>query len=714
MSTDEPWISLDFETRSRADIRSCGAYRYAEDPSTEVLIIAVSINGTKPATWDVRQPVEGNVAIGLLLRAIKEGWIISAFNSQFEWAILKYVCTRQFGFPLPDINKLRCSSALCRSAGLPPSLAAAAEFLKLDVQKDKMGRALIQKFSVPQKKDDAFIEWNDDISFTVGGQKLTAGEAFQCFVDYCVRDVETEVAVTRAMEPFALSGMVLDTFLLDARMNDHGVPVHRKALGNAYALYQEHEKDLVSEFREITDFMPSQTARTKEWLQARGYKGDSLNVESRERFGNDPSLTPEAKRALDIRAELSFAAVKKIPTMLEWVMSDDRIRGSFRWCGAQKTGRWTSKGPQWQNLKKPKKALRPHVEQIFHHLAEGIPLELLKWTFGDPYEVIASMSRYFVRFPDKDVYDADFSSVEAKILPMLIECRRILDRFGSGEDIYVTTAKSLSEKFGMPLTRDHGKTVVLATQFGGGWNAVFTATGKTWTRQQCEQAAAIVRKDNPEFPKAWSAFQDAFVAALDQPGRWQEATRYAAFAFTKKAPFPRMLLRLPSGRKIVMPYPEKDPITMVKVTKLHAGTGEPLSSKWERVPGHLDLAVLNRAMKIGDSFFNPNTRIDSSFWTYEISFYGHVENGHYGRVKTYGGDSLQTVTQATGADLLANGVLEAEKRGYTPFLLVHDQCLVPAEGSMEEFTKLLCSVPEWFAGFPLEAETHQEKSYCKS
>lgn len=725
MNNDEPWISLDFETRSRVDIRKCGAYRYAEDASTEVLVIGVSINGERPITWDVRDSlmdddgVDEHYTLHVLRRAIEEGWLIYAFNSQFEWAILKYVCTRQFNMPVPDINRLRCSSALCRSAGLPPSLAAAAEFLKLPIQKDKIGRSLIQRFSVPQKKDDGFIEPEDDITFTVGGEKMTAAAAFQALVNYCVRDVETEVAVTRAMEPFKLEGATLDYFLMDARMNDRGVPVHRKALENAYALYREHENDLVAEFQQITGFMPSQTARTKEWLQERGYRGDSLNVETRERFGDDPNLSPEAKRALDIRAELSFAAVKKIPAMLDWIMSDGYIRGSFLWCGAQKTWRWTSKGPQWQNMKKPKKSLRPHIETIFEHIAEGISLELLRWGFGDPYEIIASLSRYFVRFPDKNVFDADFSSVEAKILPMLIGCERILERFGTGEDLYTTTAKSLSEKFGEELTRDHGKTVVLATQFQGGWNAVFTATGKTWDRAKCEAAVAIVREENPEFPTAWKLFQDTFVKALDNPGKWHEVTPYVSYAFSRKAPFPRMLMRLPSGRKIVMPYPEKEPFTMCELLTWGNGVGEKRkvkSRKWKSVRGHIsDRDILERKLSIGDAFLcGKGVTLGTSFHTWEISYYGHVENSQYGRVKTYGGSELQTATQATGVDLLAQGALEAERRGFPPFFLVHDQCITPAEGDPDEFTSALCTVPEWFAGFPLEAETKIERSYCKS
>jgi DNA polymerase len=718
-------LSLDFETRSRADLKKVGAYKYAEHPSTEVVVLAVKEGTLKDATpflsWDMRQPWWESDAIELLRTAIEEGWEIHAYNSQFEWAHLKHACPRQFGLPVPKIEQLRCTAAMCRSAGLPPRLGQVAEFLKLEVQKDKMGAALIQKFSIPQKKTGEFIEWSDDVSFTAGGEKMTAAEAFQRFVDYCVNDVRTELAIAEVMKPFELQGFALDWFLADARMNDRGVPVDRVALENAYELYQEHERRLSLRFREITGGLnPKQIAKVLAWLKERGYRGSNIAKATREAFGNDETMKPEAREALRVAADLSFAAVKKIPAMLDWVMEDNRIRGSFMWCGAQKTWRWTSKGVQWQNVRKPDDALKPFVEGAYQTVRAGVDLDVLEDTYGNPYELIASLTRYFVRFDDENIYDLDYSSVEAKILPMLIECRRILDRFDSGEDIYTTTGKSLAkilkEKFGVEFTinRKTGKVVVLATQFQGGWNAVFTATGNKWKREWCEVAAKIVRDENPEFPAAWRRFQDTFIEAMENPGRWHKVTPYVSFGYTRKAPFPRMLMRLASGRSICWPLPQKDPITMAKVETLNK-KGEVTSTKWERVHGHFESNEEVAAdLKLGDSFFYPNARLAKTFRTWEISFYGHIENGHYGRVKTYGGDALQSATQGTGADLLANGVIEAEKQGFEPILTVHDQCLTPARGCKDTLVAALCTVPDWFKGFPLEAEADEVRSYCKN
>jgi DNA polymerase len=695
-------ISLDFETRSRCDLPECGAYRYAEDPSTEVLVIALSIDGGPVLTWDIREPIDGNAAILALESAIVNGWEIHAYNSQFEWCILKYVCPRQFNLPIPDISNMRCTAAVCRSAGLPPSLAAAAEFLNLDVQKDKAGKLLIKKFSVPQGATNDYVRWDDGSTFTLLGEKVTSKDAFQRFVDYCVRDVETEMALAKAMQPFALEGFPLDCFLLTARLNDRGVPVDRKALENAMLIYREREEELAETFREITGLMPNQNIAVLRWMQERGYHGSSMDAATR--AACDESALPEdARRALRIKAELSFAAVKKIPAMLNWVMSDDMIRGSFIWCGAQKTWRWTSEGPQWQNMKKPPKGMRKHIDRMYQDVAEGLPLYLMAFLWGNPYEVIACLSRYFVRYKDRNVYDADFSSVEAKILPTLIGCKRILDRFGSGEDVYTTVGNK------MGVDRDMGKTIVLATQFQGGWKAVFNATGKTWDKKRCQEAVNVVREENPEFQKAWAACQKAFTDALDAPGKWFAANKYCAYGYTNKAPFPRMMVKLPSGRKICLPHPKKDPITMVKL----AAKGKPDEFRWERIPGHRDEAAAAKYLDAGDAFLCPEL-VESVFHTWELSFYGHIEGRHYGRVGCYGGDLLQSQTQAVGVDLLANGVIEAEKAGFFPFLLVHDQCLVPAVGDKDEFAAKLCTVPDWFAGFPLEATADEVRSYCKN
>jgi DNA polymerase len=712
-------ISLDFETFSSTNLKALGAYKYAEGRDTEVLILAVQQHGSDEVlSWDVRS--KPNAAIALLRRAIEEKWEIHAFNVQFEWVILKYVCPRQFGFPVPDIGTMRCTAAMCRSAGLPPSLAKAATFLKLPILKDSIGHPLIRTFSVPNKKMGR-KHWDTEGTFTLAGERVTYEQAFQKFVDYCVQDVRTEVAVANKMSAYELKGFPLEWFQLDMRMNDRGVPVDRVALQAAYEMFREKEQHLTDQFRAITNLGPSQNAKCLEWFRERGYLAPKLDKKHREEQVKRGNLTDEALEALRLKSLLAYAAVKKIPSMISRAMADGHIRGSFLWCGAQKTWRWTSQTPQWQNMKKPPKWLRPGIEGTYQTLKnQELCMDNFEFLYGPAYEVVASLARYFVRFPDANILDLDFSAVEAKILPFAICADRIMEKIRTGGDIYIGTAASLSQALkekhtvGFDIDRETAKTIVLATQFQGGWHAVYTATGEKWNRAWCETAVQIVRKENPEFPVAWRAFQDSFVAAFHTPHKWIEATPYAAFAYVTKGPFPRMLMRLPSGRKITYPYPECNPITMVKVATKGAD-GKVIKREWVRESGHFeDEDSLAAVMKMGDPFFYPKSYIEASFPTHELSFYGHIKGVNYGRVPTYGGDLLQSLTQGIGADLLAHGAINADKAGFLPFFLVHDQALTPDDGRKEEFEKVMCSIPEWFQGFPLEATADSVRSYCKS
>lgn len=88
---------------------------------------------------------------------------------------------------------------------------------------------------------------------------------------------------------------------------------------------------------------------------------------------------------------------------------------------------------------------------------------------------------------------------------------------------------------------------------------------------------------------------------------------------------------------------------------------------------------------------------------------------HVFAVKTDHGLVLaHNCTQATGVDLLALGALNAERVGFEPFFLVHDQCLTPDDGRRNEFERAMCFVPDWFKGFPLSASADSVRSYCKT
>jgi len=662
--------SLDFETTSACDI-GFGAYRYAADPSTRILLFAIAKDDEAPVIWRIDEPdfPESCKALYLFRMAVKEGAPIRAFNVGFEAAICKYVLERQLGIKPPALDQWRCTQFLCRRSGAPPSLAKAAEFLKLGDQKNPIGKALIGVFSdqnklvdlLPPKGDLKDKDWKKierpsaspiledeipwDWSFSIAGGRMTVREGWDAFISYCRQDVVVEREVARKLAKMEPSPEVLAGFHFDLRMNDRGVPVDVPSLKKAQHLIVRYEEELSGRFREITGLNPSQTAAALKWLKGRGYAGDSLNAATVAdvRKKHYDKLDAEGRKALDIRVALSFAAVKKVPAMMQWACPDGRIRGAFTFYGAQKTGRWTSQGPQFQNMKKPGKKIKKLVPYIYSLLAAGeLDNELVAILFGNPYEVYASLSRYFVRIQGKQIYDVDFAQVEARILPALIGCERILDKFRNGEDIYMDVANALG------VDRDMGKVISLLCQFQGGWRAVKVPLGDRITEADARKAVSVYRKENPEVVEAWGVFQDTWIRALRDPGRWHNATEKVQFAYSTKDPFPRMLMRLPAGRDIVYPYPKAQPITMVRfarTVRVEVKTDEKKieiieeaqKSEWLRLPGHLDPAVcmMHKDARGWQS-------VTGHFHTHELEFWGHIKDAHWGTVKTYGGDLLQS------------------------------------------------------------------------
>jgi DNA polymerase len=284
---------------------------------------------------------------------------------------------------------------MARRAAIPVSLAKCAEFLKLGIDKDARGKALIGIFSDQNKQVlirngkesrkthspilENPIPWN--WTMTVAGETLTVAEAWKQFKDYCRQDVRVEQRVHKALAKFEILGDELQGFQFDLRMNDLGAPVNVEALKHAATILDYHREALEKEFSDLTGLMPTQTAKVLEWLRGEGYPGENLQAETMEKWLGNDALTASGARALDIRSQLSFAAVKKVGAMLDTVCPDGRMRGLFTWHGAQRTGRWTSQGPQLQNAKKP---TIKDADEAYLHIRQGFDPEAFEILHGNP------------------------------------------------------------------------------------------------------------------------------------------------------------------------------------------------------------------------------------------------------------------------------------------------------------------------------------------
>ena len=106
-------LTIDFETRSAASIKTVGAAAYAQHPTTEVICLALKWHGEEPVVWigpEFRSPeLMGSLRIpcvddDAVRELMSSADIIEAHNAQFEYVIWKYVMPR-YGFSMFDAAK---------------------------------------------------------------------------------------------------------------------------------------------------------------------------------------------------------------------------------------------------------------------------------------------------------------------------------------------------------------------------------------------------------------------------------------------------------------------------------------------------------------------------------------------------------------------------------------------------------------------------------
>jgi len=708
-------IHLDYETRSRADIRKFGGHRYAVDPTTEVFFAAVSED--KPDApvflwvnpkFEIPGVVESDPeALPLIGNAFGNGWSIYAHNAAFEAAI-----TGQFfdmlGAPNPKLEQWRCTAAMARRAAIPSSLDGVGEFLGLTTTKDKTGKALIQKFSIPAKsgkRKGEFVEPHEDPE---------AFRAFRAFGEYCKKDVVVEKLVHRELAAFELKGVDLESFQFDMRMNNRGVLVNIPAMEKTQILVEEFEAQKVEEFRAMTGLNPSQREKVLGWLNERGYPGKDMTAATvQDVLDNGPEaygMTAEAFKALVIKNQVGFAALKKIPTMLGAACPDSRVRGAFMWSGAERTHRTAGRIIQPQNFRRP---TVPQTGLAFKLLSRGTDSETLEALFGPTLETVASCIRHFVMGP---AFDADYSAIEARINPWLCGQEDKLEAFRRKEPIYENMAsrifqKLVSEIGSRSIERFVGKTSELGCGYNMGadkFKATCEGYGQNISQELAEKAVAIWRKSNPIIVSAWKSIDRAAKDAIKNPGKTFSGvtTNRIRFGMTKKGGFSALAMLLPSGHKLIYPRAFLKPVFSVFVgRKMHKFYDQRKAEQFARDES-------GRILRAG----KPDPGLSVSHGE-EVQFWGKLpgQSNKWGWVSSYGGKFLENACQATAGDILTNGLLIAEKAGFEVCMVVHDQALATynPDLSIELFCKCLCDLPAWADGLPIEAEGAVVPYYLK-
>jgi len=111
------------------------------------------------------------------------------------------------------------------------------------------------------------------------------------------------------------------------------------------------------------------------------------------------------------------------------------------------------------------------------------------------------------------------------------------------------------------------------------------------------------------------------------------------------------------------------------------------------------------------AYYQPNISFDN--WGTSISYMSRNEKNQFVRTKTYGGKLVENAVQAMSRDILVDAVSKCIKEGYYVATHIHDEIVIRGTYDVEVISKLMCELPEWATGLPLDAEGFNSPRFIK-
>lgn len=665
-------LTIDFETRSAADLRKVGAAAYAQHPTTEVICLALKYEDKPTYLWYspefallVKDYDNGKfVSSAVVKQWVGEANIIEAHNAQFEYFIWKYTMPK-YGFAMFDAAKLRCSAAKAAAYGLPRDLEGACAAAGVPQQKDTEGYKLMLTLCKPRKalkaEKLADADWESRLYWR------GTPEDFARLGMYCMQDVRAEEALSNAIPDLKPSEQEL--WSLDLRVNDRGVRVDAPACSAIIEGIERHTGALRKEFQTMTGLdSPTQRDATLKHLLSLGVQMEGLRKSDVEKALADSGTEQAPRRILEIRKSLSKSSTAKYTKFLEAKGGDDRIRGCLMFHGAG-TGRWAGRLIQPQNFPRGNFS---DVEPCINLFKRG-ELDGVKLLYGDPMAAASTCIRpMIIPAEGRDFVCADYSSIEGRVLAWLAGEETALEVYRSGRDPYKVSASAIYNKRYEEIDKSErqiGKVAELALGYNGG-KVAFQQMGVSYgVHVPDDKAQDIVTKwraSRPKTTKFWKEVERVCMLAVKNPGK---AFSYLGVAFRVNSSG-ALAMKLPSGRLLWYANARIE--------------------DREKVWGDILPTVVYDGV-------NPETRK----WT---------------DLELYGGLLTENAVQAISRDLLVSGMFAVEEAGYPIVFHVHDELVAEVRegfGTVEEFEKLMCRLPSWAEGLPIKAEGWRGKRYKK-
>lgn len=653
-------LFIDVETYSSVDIKESGAYKYIESPDFEILIIGYALDDGPVKIVDLAQgeemPEEFEEAL------LDPDCVKVAHNAVFERLSFKRI-----GYNVPA-EQWYCTSVKAAYCGLPLSLDGVSKALNLTDKKLDTGKALIKYFSCPCK------------ATRVNGMRTRnypehAPEKWEMYKEYNKYDVLAEREIFKRLEAYIIPNIERKMYVLDQNINDRGILVDMELAESAIAVDNTYTSILTQHAQQLTGLEnPNSPVQIRQWIEkTTGCVVMSLSKETMPDLMKEFADYPDVIELLNIRKKLSKTSIKKYYAMLNCAMKDHRVRGTFQFYGANRTGRWAGRLLQLQNLSKNHIS---HIE-VPREMIRARDWESVEMMYDDVADILSQLVRTaLIASPGKVFSVADFSAIEARVISWLANEKWRMDVFRGDGKIYEATGAKM---FNVPISaitkgsvlRDKSKISELALGYEGSLGALKRMGGERMGLSDTEMMSLVRkwRSANPAIVDMWKEIDEASKEAV----RYQRPVSCTCrnIIFDCNGEF--MTIQLPSGRKLFYYGPKfKD-------------------------------------KKIGHSTMP--TRV--------LCYQGVVqETKQWGEIDTYGGKLTENIVQAISRDLLGNSMLNLEANDYHPVCHIHDEvlCEVPEENAQayyEEMASIMGTPPEWASDLPLRADGYTTPFYLK-
>lgn len=642
-------LSIDIETYSDIPLQKTSVYRYSESPNFEILLFGYSIDSGPVQVVDLAcgEHIPKEVLVALEDDSVTK-W---AFNAAFERVCL----SRYLGYPTGeylDPESWHCSMVWAATMGLPLSLEGVGAVLGLEKQKLTEGKELIKYFCQPCLPTKANGQRTRNRPFH-------APDKWELFKRYNARDVEAEMGIQQKLSKFPVPPQVWEEYDIDQEINDRGVRIDMELVEQAIDMDARSRQELTDAMKRMTALEnPNSVQQMKQWLSDNGVETDSLGKKVvAELLKTAP---PELAEVLTLRQQLAKSSVRKYQAMEKTVCSDSRARGMFMFYGANRTGRFSGRNIQLQNL--PQNHLPDLAEA--RALVRSGDFDAVKLLYEDVPDTLSQLIRTaFIPRDGAQFLVADFSAIEARVIAWFAGETWRQEVFAKGGDIYCASA---SQMFKVPVEkhgvnghlRQKGKIAELALGYGGSVGALkaMGALEMGLTEEELPQLVDAWRQANPNIVKFWWAVDRAVMEAV----RYKHTTSDYGLTFSCRSGM--LFITLPSGRKLAYVKP-----------------------------------------KVGTNKFGGEC----------ITYEGIGSTKKWERLDSYGPKFVENIVQATARDILCYAMRTL--RCCSIVMHIHDELVIEADPrvSLDEVCEQMGRTPPWAKGLLLRADGYATPFYKK-